>query len=335
MSRSNQSRTGAASSSTSATTAKLLRGGSFVQPNTATAPAAVLQNVELHAEDLHALTRSSTVMLRPTILLWRKALDDVAKEIQTETKKPLDQIAPSHPATIRIIDFKPPPPVTFKGIHRVDGDLQFQWQDRDAAVGGVYQPKVVVGRGGGGNDDEEEHNSKNSSASSKPQQRDEVDYSAKQRKLWQPHELAKKDKFAWELLREYWRDSARQARKDMENKAASLQLQQQQQQSKNDQQQEVDEKPKMASSAEEHRQRIRQREEDEAAAKNKSSTANKSENEDENDDEDDGPKRPPNSSVLAQRGVTRFAAAPQTSTTGAKDDDVEAILRRAQEALGI
>lgn len=228
-------------SSSFSTSTKLLRGGSFVQPNTAAAPAAVLQDDELSAEDLHALTRTSTIMLRPTILLWRQSLNEVAQKISSETKKPTNQIASAPPATIRVIDFKPPPPVTFKGIHRVDGNLNFQWQDRDAVVGGVYQPRVVVGnekaqqkadaeRKKRKEEHEQKQNKNLSGSNDNNDDEDEEEINSYYtsvnggRKLWRPEELLAKDKIAWETLRQHWRDVTRKVKLEKQQ-----QLQQQEQ----------------------------------------------------------------------------------------------------------
>ncbi len=193
---------------------KLLRGGSFVQPNTAAAPAAILQNETLHPEDLHALTRTSTIMLRPTILKWRSALDAVAEQLARETKQSVNLIRADHPGSIRIVDFKTPPPVTFMGLHRLDGKLNFQWQDRDAAVAGVYQPKIEVGNG---NNEDKKNKNNNNNVDSK-----NTASSYLQRKLWQAHELEPTDKMAWELLRQHWRDVGKKVKEDLQQKMNQL-----------------------------------------------------------------------------------------------------------------
>lgn len=301
--------------------AKLLRGGSFVQPNTAAAPAAILQNDELHAEDLHALTRTSTIMLRPTIILWRQALSEVAQDLAQETKKPANQIASAPPATIRVIDFKPPPPVNFKGIHRVDGTLNFQWQDRDAVVGGVYQPKVVVAgtssttsaatsssEGGEGGKNSSFSQASNKSEDGKDDDGSEVvDYSSNQRKLWQAHELAKKDRVAWELLRQHWRDVGKR------NKQELLAQQQQQQ-------------PTSTLGA---RSGVFLQQPKPGAIRQREETASQQE------------KRENNSAAVVVSSSAGDSATSSNqnrsnnNTSSAPEDDLETILRRAQEVLGL
>ena len=283
---------------------KLLRGGSFVQPNTVAAPAAVLQDDTLSAEDLHAYTRTSTIMLRPTILNWRTALNSVAEQISQETKKPVNQIRSAPPDTIRVIDFKPPPPVTFKGIHRVDGTLNFQWQDRDAALGGVYQPKVVVDKNQEKEKQKEEQNNKKNGDD------DNIHYSAKQRKLWQSHELGKTDKLAFELLRQHWRDVGRRTKLELLQKLNAA----------NNTNSSLENNNSQNSSSGgivvglKSNNNIRQREEGEEGHTNEI-------------------KKPSNSADPKKNKQQQAETTSAMSTGG--EDDLEAILRRAQEALGL
>jgi hypothetical protein len=197
-----------------ATVVRVLRGADFINPNTRAEEAPVLNEGEqVHAEDLlaAATSRTASVKLPSTILHWRQALSAAATSLAKSAAAAAGQQAPQGasstiasslprtadkytsaiPATIKVVEFKPPETIAFRGLHKTDGQLQFQWRDLDAAVGGVHQPKVVasatavVGGASG---------STNAATT-------------KTKKMWLPHELSEADRAALDHLMLKWKES--------------------------------------------------------------------------------------------------------------------------------
>lgn len=195
------------SSAPAVTTVRVLRGAGFIQPNTRVQQAAVLneEDGEVYAEDLVVSSRVSTVKLPSTIVHWRQALQSAAASLAAASSAGAtkQQFLSPVPDTITVVDFKPPETIAFRGLHKRDGDLNFEWRDLDAAVGGVHQPKVV------GTESSTHGISATAAAGG----------ASRTKKMWLAHELDEKDRAAYDALMIKWREESRagRAKKDADS----------------------------------------------------------------------------------------------------------------------